>query len=64
MGLFCAENVMVGSQDPERMQGALKVLIGLFHQYILVVNVAKSKAVTFHTGTPRYSMLKDVVRRR
>ena len=50
LGLFYADVRVVGSRDPEEIQGALNVLIGLFRQYRLVVNVAKSKAMTCHPG--------------
>ena len=44
--LLYADYGVVGLRDPEWIQGALNVLVGLFHWYILVVIVAKSKAVT------------------
>ena len=46
LGLIYADDSVVELQDPEWLQGALNVLIGLFHLYGLVANVAKSKAMT------------------
>ena len=49
--IFYADDGMVGSRDPEWIQGPLNVPIDLFRRYRLVANVAKSKAMTFQTVT-------------
>ena len=49
------------SRDPEWLQDALNVLIGLFQRYRLVSIVTKSKAMTCHLGTLWSGMLKEGV---
>ena len=60
-GLFYEDSSVVGSRDPEWLQGALNMLIVLFRWYILLVNVENSKSTTFHTGTLRYGMPEEEV---
>ena len=43
LGMFNANNSMVGSWDLEWLQGTLNVILGLFWKHRLVVNVAKYK---------------------
>ena len=64
IGLLYADDGVVGSQDPEWLQGALNGLIGLLRRYGLVENVAKSKAMASHPGTLRYGMLEEGLVRR
>ena len=59
--LFYNDNDMVGLRDPEWLQVALKVLIGLFHRYRLVENATKSKAMTCQPGTHQSIMLEEAV---
>ena len=61
LGLFYANNSMVRSWDPKWLQGFLNMLIGIFQRYVLVTNVSKSKAVTFHPGEIQSSMSEEVV---
>ena len=56
LGLFFSDNGVVGSRNLEWIQGSLNVLSGLFHQYGLVANVTKSKAMKYHPGTLRSGM--------
>ena len=42
LGLFCANNVMVGSRNMEWIQDSLNVLIGIFRWYRLVAVWEKS----------------------
>ena len=56
LGIFYSDDGIVVYQDPECLQGALNVLVNLFRQYRLVMNVAKSKAMTFHLGALWYGM--------
>ena len=46
LGLFYTDDGVVVLWDPEWLQVTLNFLIGLFRRYGLVVNIAKSKAVT------------------
>ena len=46
MGVFYADNGFIVFQDPEWIQGAVNVLIGLFYRVRLVANVAKNKTMT------------------
>ena len=46
MGLLCADDGLIGSQDLEWIQGTINVLIGLLHGVGLVDNVAKSNTMT------------------
>ena len=62
LGLFYSNNGVVGSRDPECPQGALNVLIGPFHRYGLVANVAKFKVMTCHPGTLQSWMLEEATR--
>ena len=55
---------MVGLRDPEWLQGALNVPIGIFLRYGMIENIAKSKAMICHTGALRYRMLEEPVGRR
>ena len=54
---------MVGSRDPEWLQGALNVTIELLRRYRLVANFEKSKAMNFQPGTLRYGMSEEAVGR-
>ena len=56
IGLFYTDNRVVGSWDPECLQGALNVLIFLFRLYGLVENGTKSKSMTFQPVTLRSRM--------
>ena len=64
MGLFCTSNDAEGLQEPELLQSNLNMLIGLFRQYRLLENVAKSKAMTCHTGTLNLGMSEWAVGQR
>ena len=55
---------MVVSRDPEWLQGTLNVIIRIFHRYRLLVNVTKSKAMTYHPGTIQSGILEEAVGRR
>ena len=48
---FYAYDRILGSPDPEWLQGAQNVLIGLFWRIRLAENIAKSKTMTCHTGS-------------
>ena len=50
MGVFNADDGMLGSRYPEWLQGAINVLIRLFRRVRLMVNVAKSKNMTCQPG--------------
>ena len=61
LGLLYTDDGMVESRDTEWLQGALNVLIGLLLWYRMVSNAAKSKAMTFQTGTLQSEMLEEAV---
>ena len=61
LGLFYSDDGVVVSWDMEWLQVELNVLIGLFHRYGLVVNVAKYKTMTCHPGKLRSGMSEEVV---
>ena len=46
LGVFYVNEGLLGLWDPEWMQGALNVLIGMLHWIGLVVNIDKSKTMT------------------
>ena len=46
LGVFYADDGIIGSQDTEWLQGAFTVLIDLFLQIGLMANVTKSKTTT------------------
>ena len=64
LGLFYANNGMVGSRYPEWTQGALNVLFSLFYPYVQVVNIAKSNAMTCHPGELWYWNSEEAVGQR
>ena len=61
LGVFWAENGIIGSRDPEWLQGALNVLIGLIHQIGLMENFAKSQMMMCQLGEIRLGMSEEVV---
>ena len=50
LGVFYAEDGMVGSQDPDWLQHSMNVLLGLFRRYGLAENFAKSRTMTCQPG--------------
>ena len=50
MGVFNADDGMLGSRYPEWLQGAINVLIRLFRRVLLMENIAKYKTTTCQTG--------------
>ena len=59
LGLFYVDDSVVGLRDPKWIQGELHVLIGLFHWYGLVENVAKYKAMKRQPGTLRSGISEE-----
>ena len=64
LGLFYANNGMVGLWDPEWPQGNLSVIIGLFRRYGPVAIVFKYKAMKCQTGAIQSGMSEETVGRR
>ena len=64
LGLFYADEGVVVLWDPEWLQVALNVLIGIFHPYLLVGNFAKSKFMIFQPVTLRSGVSEETVGRR
>ena len=50
MGLFYADDILIGWQDLEWLQGSLNVLIRIFRRVSLMGNVANSNTMTFQLG--------------
>ena len=50
MGVFYMDDCLIGSMEPEWIQRAINVPIGLFQRVKMMGNVLKSKTKTFHTG--------------
>ena len=59
IGVFYADDVIMGSQDPEWIQGAIDVLIGLFYRVGLMANVAKYNTMTFQLGAIHTGMSEE-----
>ena len=64
IGMLYVDDGLVGLRDPEWLQGALNMLIGIFRWYGLVANVVKYKAMTCQTGEILSGMSEDAVNRR
>ena len=58
------DNGLLGFPYPEWLNGELNVLIGLSRRIGLMVNVTKSKTMTFHPGEIRLGMSEEVFGRR
>ena len=56
LGVFYANNVIVGSRDSEWIQKSTDVLVGLFRRYDLADNITKSRTMTCQTGALRSGM--------
>ena len=50
MGVFYADDGMIGSRNPEWIQGDINVLIGVFIRVGLMENIAKYKTMNYQTG--------------
>ena len=50
MGVFYADDGMIGSRDMEWLQGAINFLVGIFRSVIMMANVAKSNTITYQLG--------------
>ena len=50
LGVFYANDGMVGSWDLDWLQHLMNVLVGLFRRYFLEANVSKSHTMTFQLG--------------
>ena len=48
--MFYADDDMIGSRDPEWLQGEINVHIGLFRRVILMTNIEKFKTMTCQPG--------------
>ena len=59
--IFYANGGMVGSRDPNWLQGDLNVIIGLLRRYVLVANVIKSKVVICQPGALQSGMSEEAV---
>ena len=50
LGVFYADDDMVGSREPDWLQNLMNILVGLFRRYGLAANVAKSHTMTCQPG--------------
>ena len=53
IGVFYADNRIIGSRDPRWLQGGINILIGMFLWIGLMSNSAKSKKMMCQSGTIR-----------
>ena len=63
LGVFYANDGMVGSQFADWLQHSMNVLVGLFRRYGLAANVSKSRTITFQPDAIRsgiYEEAKDL----
>ena len=56
LGVFYANDGMVGSRDVEWIQHLMNVLVGLLRQYGLVSNIAKSRMMMCQPDSLRLGM--------
>ena len=61
LGVFYANNGMVGSSDSDWLQHAMNVLVVLFRRYGLADNVSKSQTMTYQPGALRTGMSEDAI---
>ena len=61
MGVFYANNGMVSLRDPDWLQHAMNVLVGLFRRYFLAANVAKSHTIPCLPGLLRAGMSEEAM---
>ena len=59
LGFFCADDGLLGSWDPEWIQGAINVPIGIFWRIRLADNVAKSKKMKCQPVDIRSGILEE-----
>ena len=64
MGFLYVKDGFIGSLDPEWIQRALNILIGLFYRIGVMVNVAKFKMITCQPGTIQLGMSEESIGRR
>ena len=61
MRVFYSSDGLIGLREPEWLQGALRVLIGLFLLIGLMKNVAKSKMMACQPWPIRSEILREAV---
>ena len=61
LGVFYDENGMVDSRNPDCLQHATNVLLGLFRRYGLVANVKKSRIMTCQPGALQAGMSEEAM---
>ena len=64
MGMFYANVVMIGSREPEWLQGAINFLIGLFRRVGLMANISEYKTKKFQPGAIHTGMAEEDFSRR
>ena len=61
LGVFYANDGMVGSREPDWLQHTMNILVGLFRRYGLAANVNKSHTMTCQPGAIWAGMLEDAM---
>ena len=61
LGVFYADNGMVGSRDSDWLQHVLNVLVGLFRRYDLAANIATSRTMTCQSGSLKAGMSEEAM---
>ena len=61
IGVFYADNRIIGSRDPRWLQGGINILIGPFLWIGLMDNVAKSKPINCQLGEIWLGMSEEEV---
>ena len=64
MGVFYADDGLIGSRDPKCIQGSLNLLIGMFHWIGLIAKIDKSKMMVCQLGKIRLIISEEAVGRR
>ena len=59
--VFYANDVMVGSRDPEWLQHAMNVLVSIFRRYGLVANITKSCTIKCHPRALQAGILEEAM---
>ena len=61
LGVFYAENCMVGSRNSDWLQHVMNVLARIFRRYGVAASVAKSRTMTCQTGALQAGMLEEAM---
>ena len=62
VGVFYADDGMVGLRDPNWLQHPMNFLFGLFRRFILAANATKSRTMTCQPGTLRTGISEEAMK--